>query len=151
MLIFKYQKHIDALVTREALLPVDNSGNTVGVELATVGGITYISLPSGTSLPANQPAEISASIIPVVLDADLRAAIKSASPHCALIKARRAVAISNAGYDDADQKALQIAGIGIGIGFLQPDDPRLTAVLQYAAVCKAADEAAAAAYTALGL
>ena len=151
MPIIKYQKYIDALVTREVLLPVDNTGNNVGVELATIGGITYISLPEGTSLPANQPNEIAASIMPVVLDSPLRAAIKADSPLCALIKARRAVAVSNAGYDESDQKALQLAGIGVGIGFLQPDDPRITAVLQYASVCKAADEAAAAAYTAIGL
>ena len=38
--IISYQKFIDSQVTREIRLPVDGEGNSVGVELATVGVLT---------------------------------------------------------------------------------------------------------------
>lgn len=121
-----------------------------GTELCTIGDTTYFVIP-GTALPAGQVSEIQGSIKATVLTTELRAQIKAASPHCWLIKERRKQAVLDAGYDNEDQKSLQLAGIGIGIGFLHQDDHRAAAVLAYATVCKAADEEAAAQYTALGL
>jgi hypothetical protein len=121
-----------------------------GTELCTIGDTTYFVIP-GTVLPTGQAAEIQSSIKATVVTSDIRAQIKAASPHCWLIKERRKQRVLDAGYDNEDQKALQLAGIGIGIGFLQQGDPRAAAVLAYATVCKAADEAAAAQYVALGL
>lgn len=121
-----------------------------GTELCTIGDTTYFVIP-GTALPTGQAAEIQSSIKATVVTTELRAQIKAASPHCWLVKERRKQAVIDAGYDQEDQKALQLAGICVGIGFIQPDDPRMAAVLAYATACKTADEAAAAAYAMLGL
>lgn len=121
-----------------------------GTELCTIGDTTYFVIP-GTALPTGQAAEIQSSIKETVVTTELRAQIKAASPHCWLVKERRKQAVIDAGYDQEDQKSLQLAGIGVGIGFIQPDDPRMAAVLAYVTVCKSADEAAAAQYVALGL
>jgi hypothetical protein len=86
--IYAYQKHIDAQVTRELLLPEGEGHQRLGTELATLDGITYVSLPDGADIPTEQPAEISASIEEVALTNALRDAIASASPHVALIRAR---------------------------------------------------------------
>jgi hypothetical protein len=59
------------------------------VEIATVDGITYVSLPDGATLP-EQPAEIAASVAPVTLTPMLTQQIKAASPQVAAI--RKAVA-----------------------------------------------------------
>lgn len=50
-------------------------------------GITYISLPDGATLPADQPAEIAASVAEVTLTDALREAIKAASPQVRVINA----------------------------------------------------------------
>lgn len=92
--IFSYQKHIDSLVTRELALPVDATGQRLGTELATVAGITYVSLPDGATLPTVQPSEIAASVKPVTLDVTLIAAISKASPHVQLIRRRVAEKIA---------------------------------------------------------
>lgn len=92
--IFAYQKYIDALITRELQLPVDASNQRLGTELATLDGITYVSLPDGVTLPAEQPPEIAASVLPVTLDTTLRDAIANASPHARLIRSRVAAAIA---------------------------------------------------------
>lgn len=63
-------------------------------ELATIEDVTYVHVPDGADLPAEQPAEIAASIQPVTLTADLRRAIEDASPHVALIRARVAEKIA---------------------------------------------------------
>ena len=67
-------------------MPVDALNQSIGTELATLLGITYVSLPNGAVLPANQPAEIAASIInPAALTPALVLDIKAASPHVRLI------------------------------------------------------------------
>lgn len=68
--------------------PVDGAGQRVGTELATLDGVTFVSLPDGVALPANQPAEIAASIQPVEMVRALRDAIAAVSPHVALVRAR---------------------------------------------------------------
>lgn len=60
----------------------------MGDELVTIGGVTYCYLPDGAPLPADQPAEIAASIQAVTLTDALRESIKAASPHVRLIAAR---------------------------------------------------------------
>lgn len=86
-MIISYQKHIDATITREIKLPEDDKHQRIGTELATIDGTTYINLPDGAALPADQPAEIAASITTVTLTAALREQIKAASPHVRLINA----------------------------------------------------------------
>ena len=84
--IVSYQKHIDALITRELNLPAGESLQRLGTELATIDGVTYVSLPDGVTLPAEQPAEIAGSIETVTLTGSLRDAIAAASPHVRLIR-----------------------------------------------------------------
>ena len=78
--IIKYAKFINTQITRELRLPVDEAGQRLGQELATVDGFTYVFLPTGTTLPSDQPDEIDASIEPVTLSTALRDAICDASP-----------------------------------------------------------------------
>lgn len=80
--LFKYQKHITRDITRILNAPED------ATELAELDGWTYVSLPDGEELPADQPEEIAHTITPVTLDDELREQIKSASPHVWLINKR---------------------------------------------------------------
>lgn len=83
--IVRYQKFIDAIHTVEISLPVDQDGQRLGQELATIDGVTYVSLPTGATLPA-QPSEI--TVEPVTLTDALKAEIAAASPHVQLINER---------------------------------------------------------------
>ena len=83
--LISYRKHIDALITRELRLPEDENHQRLGQGIATVDGATYVSLPDGAVLPADQPDEIAASIETVTLTDTLREAIKAASPQVRLI------------------------------------------------------------------
>ncbi len=85
--LISYRKHIDALITRELRLPEGANHQRLGQEIATVDGITYVSLPDGATLPTDQPAEIAASIQTVTLSEPLREAIKAASPQVRVINA----------------------------------------------------------------
>lgn len=110
--IVSYQKYIDAAITREIRFPDDPvSRSYLGVELATLEGLTYVSLPDGAMLPAEQPAEIAASIQTVTLTDALRESIKAASPHVCLIVARMQEKI-RAAYPLEDE--LYLARISIG-------------------------------------
>ena len=87
-MIYQYQQVTDQYTTHRINAP---EGST---ELATVEGITYVHVPDGVALPAEQPAEIAASIQPVTVDAVLREKISAASPHVQLIRARVAAKIA---------------------------------------------------------
>lgn len=101
--IVSYQKHIDSLRTVELRLPEDAQNHQrLGTELATIDGVTYISLPDGALLPADQPDEVAASIETVTLDPVLRDQIANASPHVELIRTRVAEMIS-ANYSLRDE------------------------------------------------
>ena len=91
----------------------------LGTELATIDGITYVSLPDGAILPGNQPDEITASIQPVTLDAVLREQIKSASPHCKLISQRMIDKI-RALYSIDDEMYFARIGVGAANGLYAP-------------------------------
>ena len=92
--IISYRRIITREVTRELWLLDERDQGPVGTELATVDGVTYVSLPDGVSLPKRQPAEIIASIASVTLTDTLRDAIKAASPHVRMIDARIREAIA---------------------------------------------------------
>lgn len=86
--IISYRKYVTTEITRELRLPEDANRQRLGQEIATLDGITYVSLPDDAKLPAEQPPEIVASIVdPVVLTDDLRERIKAASPQVRLINA----------------------------------------------------------------
>ena len=81
--IVSYQKFIDSDRTVEIRLPGGENNQRIGTELATIGGVTYVSLPEGAVLPA-QPEEI--TVTPIVLTPELKASISDASPHVRLIR-----------------------------------------------------------------
>jgi len=87
-MIYQYQQVTDQYTTHRINAP---EGST---ELATVEGVTYVHVPDGVDLPAEQPAEIAASIQPVTVDAVLREKISTASPHVQLIRSRVAAKIA---------------------------------------------------------
>lgn len=72
------------------MLPEDDNHQRIGTELATIDGITYVSLPDGAVLPAEQPKEIASTIeiLAVPLTDGLRSAICGSSPHVKLINVR---------------------------------------------------------------
>lgn len=85
------------------LLPEDpTTRQRLGTELATVDGVTYVSLPDGVTLPTEQPGELAASVAPVTLTDALRDAINAISPHVQLINTRVRDAIAER-YSYADE------------------------------------------------
>ena len=87
--LYKYQKITDKYTTHGLRLPAvaeDDPGSPV-IELCTIDGWTYVSVPDGVVLP-EQSKEVAKTLQPVTLDAGTKAAIEAASPHCRLIRER---------------------------------------------------------------
>lgn len=107
-----YRKLITSLNTFEIRLPESAPGQRQGQEIATLtDGRTIVCLDDGATLPAEQPAQIAASIeaLPSPLPAELRAQIMDASPHARLIN-QRVVEKIRAQYSVDDEiKMLRIA------------------------------------------
>ena len=104
--IVRYQKFIDAVRTVEILLPNNQQGQRVGQEIATVGGFTYVSLPNGTTLPA-QPSEI--TVQNVTMTPELSSQISAVSPQVKVIN-QRVVAMIREQYSmDEEIKLLRTA------------------------------------------
>lgn len=87
--IYKYAKVVDKYTTHvlRAELSVDNEASSPVTELCTIDGWTYVSVPDGVILP-EQSKEVAETLKPVTLDAETKAAIGAASPHCRLIRER---------------------------------------------------------------
>lgn len=85
--IVAYQKASDAY-TVYSLTGIDGA-----VELCTLDGVTYVSIPDDGDLH-DQPEEISASVEVITPNAELAARISDASPHVALIRTRVAEKIA---------------------------------------------------------
>ena len=100
--IVSYRKHIEGLTTQELTPASSETHQSRGQEIATVDGITYVSLPDGVALPAEHPAVMTASISAVTLDAPLRERIKAASPQVRAINALVAEQIA-ASYSLTDE------------------------------------------------
>lgn len=81
--IVSYQKYIDDQHTVEIRLPEGDDNQRIGTELATVEGVTYVSLPDGSVLP-EQPAEI--TVEQVTLTPALKQDIANASPFVRMIR-----------------------------------------------------------------
>ena len=109
--IYSYTKYIDKDTSKVIELPVDADNNPVGTELATINGVTYVSIPDTDTLPTKQHSKIDASIKPVVLTPELKAAIKAESPHAKLISARIIEKIRDQYTVDHE---LYLARIGVG-------------------------------------
>lgn len=107
-----YRKLITSLNTFEIRLPESAPGQRQGQEIATLAdGRTIVCLDDGATLPADQPAQIAASIeaLPSPLPVELRAEILAASPHVRVIN-QRVVEKIHAQYSMDDEiKMLRIA------------------------------------------
>lgn len=57
-------------------------------ELCTIEGVTYVSIPDGAAIDANQHAEVIGTMEVATPDFELSEKIKAASPHVALIDKR---------------------------------------------------------------
>ena len=114
--IYSYQKYTDSQISRTLRLPEDSvTLIPIGTELATIDGITYVSIPDGVVLPADQPTEISASIQVVILSDAQKSAIKAISPHVALINARVIERVRDK-YSIEDELKFARIGIGAALG-----------------------------------
>lgn len=103
--LIAYRKLIDSVTTHTLHLPDALQGEQAAQEIATlVDGRTVVALFAGYVLPQTQPAAIAASIevLPSPLPADLREAIRAASPHVRLINQRVQEAIAQR-YSMADE------------------------------------------------
>ena len=80
--IVSYQKFITKDTTKQLDAPEGL------VELCTIDGVTYVSVPDDEDLPINQPDEIADTVQTVVMTDDLRELIKSQSTHVQLIDER---------------------------------------------------------------
>ncbi len=104
--------------------PEDDNHSPVGTELATVDGLTYVSIPDLAVLPANQPEEISASIAEVTLTDTLKEAIRQVSPHTQLI-AQRVIEIIRSQYTLDDEMYFARIGVGASMGLYSPSAKEL--------------------------
>lgn len=88
--IVRYRIVSDALTTHRLKEP--NSPDATMprcTELCTLDdGYTYVAVPEGVTLPADQPPTVNASLETVTITDDLRGQILVASPHCQLIAER---------------------------------------------------------------
>jgi hypothetical protein len=110
--LIAYRKVITTINTFELRLPESAPGQRQGQEIATLAdGRTIVVLDDGATLPAEQPAQIAASIetLPSPLPAELRNAIRTASPHVKLIDRKVVEQIRQRYSIDDEIKLLRIA------------------------------------------
>ena len=87
-----------------------------GTELATLdSGLTYISIPDGETIPAEQPVEIESTISAVTLTPELKAEITANSPHIKLINKRIIEKIREV-YSVDDEAYYSRIGVGSALG-----------------------------------
>lgn len=107
--IVSYRKFSDATRTIELRIPESaDSRQRLGQELATLDGVTYVSLFDGAVLP-EQPDEIAASVQSVELTDALRDEISAASPAVQLIRAQVVERIRARYSSDDEIKLLRVA------------------------------------------
>ena len=90
-------------------------------ELCTLDGVTYVAVPATVALP-QQPAEITVEL--ASLTPEIKAAIKAASPHVALI-AERMVQRIRAAYTIDDEMFFARVGVGAATGMYEPTSGEL--------------------------
>lgn len=96
------------------------------IELAEIGGITYVSVPDGVQLPP-QPEQIAATVATITLDQPTNAVIQAASPHCALIDQRMRDQI-RASYSVDDELKFARIGVGAAMGMYSPTSDEVQAM-----------------------
>jgi hypothetical protein len=122
--IYSYQKYIDPLISRTLRLPESNANSPLGTELATIDGLTYVSIPDDQVLPTNQYDEISESITEVTMTDTLKEAIRLVSPHTQLI-AQRIIETIRSNYTIDDEMYFARIGVGASMGLYVPSAQEL--------------------------
>ena len=128
----------------------DNTGVDDGVrctELATLGDLTYVCIPSGVTLPA-QPPQI--TVTPVTLTDAIKEQIKAASPHASLISERMLQKI-RAKYTPEDEMYFARISIGALSGQYTFEPGEQAAITAYGAHVESVREWGRAQRAALGL
>lgn len=100
------------------------------IELCTLpDGFTYVSVPDGAVLAAEQPEQV--QLEEIVPEGELKEQIKAASVHCQLIESRMQEKIK-AAYRDEDEKYLTRIAVGSLAGWytLEPGEMELIQVFQ---------------------
>ena len=110
-MIYAYTKYTDDLRTVEMRLPYTDM-SPAGMEIATVGDVTYVWVPDDQTIP-EQPPEIDPQ--PVTLTPELREAIKKASPWCWLVTDRMQALIRER-YTQEDEHYLTRISVGVLAG-----------------------------------
>lgn len=113
-----YRKHIDSVTTRYLALPEAAQGEQAAQELATLpDGRTIVVLFDGYTLPANQPADIAASIeqLGSPLSPELREQVMAASPAVRLTY-DRTQALLRSKYSVDDEAYFARIGVGVALG-----------------------------------
>lgn len=105
-------------------LPESDINSPLGTELATIDGLTYVSIPEQAVLPTNQPTEISASINEVTMTDTLKEAIRQVSPHTQLI-AQRIIETIRSNYTIDDEMYFARIGVGASMGLYVPSTQEL--------------------------
>ena len=125
MTIVSYQKTSDAYTTYELRMPDAQGaeGEIYCAELGTVGGLTYVSVPPGVTLPEQLP-QVAATLQTVTPTAELLAQLKAISPHCVLISERMVQKI-RASYSIDDEMFFARIGVGAAVGMYTPTPDEL--------------------------
>jgi len=106
--IYRYTKIQDDYTTYTITEPDYQEGDKRITELCTIDGVTYITVPDGVALP-EQSEQVAATLQEVTITDDLKAQIKSRSPHIRLIN-QRVVAMIRENYSVEDElKMLRLA------------------------------------------
>lgn len=120
--IISYRKAFDPTTTYRLAVP----DGAECIELAEIGGITYVSVPDGVQLPP-QPEQIAATVATITLDQPTNAVIQAASPHCALIDQRMRDQI-RASYSVDDELKFARIGVGAAMGMYSPTSDEVQAM-----------------------
>ena len=127
--LIAFKRVVTPIYTHTLRLPDAPQGQQAAQELATLAdGRTVVALLEGFTLPTSQPAEIQDSIevLPSPLPADLRDAIRTASPHVRLINTRVQAAIAERYSIEDEIKLIRTA-----------PSPEMEAYNAYAEDCRA--------------
>ncbi len=92
--------------------------------MATIDGLTYVSIPDDQVLPTNQYDEISESITEVTMTDTLKEAIRLVSPHTQLI-AQRIIETIRSNYTIDDEMYFARIGVGASMGLYVPSTQEL--------------------------
>ncbi len=130
-MIYSYKKYVDKITTKELRLPIDaQTRESIGTELCTIDGLTYVFIPDEITLPVEQPNEIVDSVRVVTLTDELREQIKQVSPHVKLIASRMQDRIREK-YSIEDEMYFARIGAGAANGFYTPADSEFQAMKEF--------------------